>query len=95
MTQDRRPASAGLKPIFLIGSGRSGTTILFRLLCGHPDCAYVSNLTDQLSGYPQLAALSKSAVLRRYKPFQPSFEAISAFERFGINDEQLLEEKRS
>jgi len=32
-----------LKPIFIIGVPRSGTTILYRTLCLHPDVAWFSH----------------------------------------------------
>lgn len=43
------------KPIFIIGSGRSGTTILCNLLALHGDLYWFSNLTDR---YPRLPALA-------------------------------------
>lgn len=30
-------------PVFLLGAGRSGTTLLYKILCLHPDVAYISN----------------------------------------------------
>lgn len=33
---------------FLIGAGRSGTTLLYKLLCLHPHVAYTSNLDERL-----------------------------------------------
>ena len=39
MTTDNR------QPIFIVGSGRSGTTILYRLLSLHPDVCWFSNLS--------------------------------------------------
>ncbi len=32
-----------LRPLFLLGAGRSGTTLLYKLLCLHPKVAYISN----------------------------------------------------
>jgi omega-hydroxy-beta-dihydromenaquinone-9 sulfotransferase len=43
------------KPIFLIGSGRSGTTILYKLLCIHPELCWFSNYTNT---FPKLPVLS-------------------------------------
>jgi hypothetical protein len=34
--------------VFLVGAGRSGTTLLYKLLCLHPDIAYVSNYDARL-----------------------------------------------
>ena len=35
------------RPIFIIGSGRSGTTILYKLLAIHPDVAWFSVLSNR------------------------------------------------
>lgn len=35
------------RPIFIIGSGRSGTTLLYELLSGHPDLAWISNVSER------------------------------------------------
>ena len=43
------------KPIFILGSGRSGTTILYNLLSLHPSVFWFSTLTDT---YPRLPILS-------------------------------------
>ena len=95
MVNDMAKSDRGMRPIFLIGSGRSGTTILFELLHRHPQLAYVSNLTDCLPYFPQLAVLTRVPVLRAYKPFQPSIESLSAFDYCGITEDQLIEKKHS
>ena len=46
------------KPIFLIGTGRSGTTLAYDLLSHHPDLAWFSNLTSFFPRHPRLAKLS-------------------------------------
>ncbi len=43
------------KPIFIIGSGRSGTSLLYRLLAVHPDLCWFSNLSDKHASLPFLA----------------------------------------
>lgn len=55
-----RPGAPVERPIFLIGCGRSGTTLLYDILCGHPSLSWFSNYTDRWPGLPQLAALSRS-----------------------------------
>lgn len=55
-----RPGAPVERPIFLIGCGRSGTTLLYNILCGHPSLAWFSNYTNRWPGLPQLAALSRS-----------------------------------
>lgn len=38
------------KCVFIIGSGRSGTTILYDILCTHPDLAWFSNISNNHPG---------------------------------------------
>ena len=48
------------RPIMIVGCGRSGTTLLYRMLCCHPDLAWFSNVTDRWPSLPALAALSNA-----------------------------------
>lgn len=65
MTPDARqwdpdhPATA-----FVVGPGRSGTTLLYKLLCLHPEVAYVSNLEHRLGWLP--LTLTSQMRLRDY-----------------------------
>jgi hypothetical protein len=47
-----------MRPIVVVGCGRSGTTLLYRMLSCHRDLAWFSNLTDRWPSVPALAALS-------------------------------------
>jgi len=38
--------------VFLVGAGRSGTTLLYKLLCLHPDVAYISNFENRYRWFP-------------------------------------------
>jgi hypothetical protein len=37
---------------FLVGAGRSGTTLLHKLLCLHPQIAYISNYENRFAWFP-------------------------------------------
>jgi sulfotransferase family protein len=43
---------AGAHVAFLVGAGRSGTTLLQKLLCLHPQVAYISNYENRFSWFP-------------------------------------------
>lgn len=58
------------RPIFIIGSGRSGTTILYHMLCGHAALAWFSNFDERWPRTPflnMLAALYRLPVLRAWR----------------------------
>lgn len=40
------------KPIIFIGSGRTGTTVIYELICRHPNLAYPSNFQQKYVKYP-------------------------------------------
>jgi hypothetical protein len=44
----------------IVGCGRSGTTLLYRMLCCHADLAWFSNVTDRWPSVPALALLSNA-----------------------------------
>jgi hypothetical protein len=48
--RSRREPAAPI--VFLVGAGRSGTTLLYKLLCMHPDVAYISNYENRLEWFP-------------------------------------------
>ena len=48
-----------INPIFIVGSGRSGTTLLYNLIAGHIDLGWFSNYTNKYPKIPQLAKLNK------------------------------------
>jgi hypothetical protein len=50
--------------VFLIGTGRSGSTLVHELLSRHPDVGFVSNLEDRLP-LPPVAGRFNNAVYRR------------------------------
>ncbi|MGH8972812.1 MAG: sulfotransferase family protein [Acidimicrobiia bacterium] len=48
-------------PVFLVGAARSGTSLLYKCLCLHPDTAWISNWVRRYPGRPALAALNRTA----------------------------------
>jgi hypothetical protein len=42
----------GAQVAFLVGAGRSGTTLLQKLLCLHPQIAYISNYENRFAWFP-------------------------------------------
>jgi len=47
--------------VFLVGVPRSGTTLLYKLLCLHPEVAYISNVMRTAPGVPALALANRLA----------------------------------
>jgi hypothetical protein len=48
-------------PVFLIGAARSGTSLLYKCLCLHPETAWISNWQRRAPGRPGLAVLNRLA----------------------------------
>ena len=60
-------AGVAADPLFLVGVPRSGTTLLYKLLCLHPDAAYISNWMRTAPAVPALALANRAyATLRRH-----------------------------
>ncbi|MCO5321151.1 MAG: sulfotransferase [Microthrixaceae bacterium] len=55
--------------MFIVGSGRSGTTLLYELVCSHPASSWVSNYSQRVSAFarvhPSVPAAHKDAAARR------------------------------
>ena len=60
LVQQAAGASAGVEqPMFLLGPARSGTSLLYRMLCLHPRVAYISNFQRRLPGFAPVAGLDR------------------------------------
>lgn len=59
MTGGQGHAAAGTGPLFLLGAARSGTTLLYKALCLHPEVAYISNWSRRAPALPLLALLNR------------------------------------
>jgi Sulfotransferase family len=57
VNKDRRP------PTFLIGAARSGTSLLYKGLCLHPDAAYFNNYLRRLPRHPSVTVANHIARL--------------------------------
>lgn len=51
--------------VILLGAPRSGTTLLYKALCLHPEVAWISNWARRFPGVPAVAALNRIAYRQR------------------------------
>ncbi|MEM7133556.1 MAG: sulfotransferase [Chloroflexota bacterium] len=77
-----------VKPVFLVGCGRSGTTLIYNMMAHHPDFAWFTNWTNRYPRFPQLSLLQKLPfpdidLLTRVKP-KPDQEGINIYKHCGI-----------
>lgn len=55
----RGSAGAVGSPVFLVGPARSGTSLLYKVLCMHPEATYVSNWLARFPSLTRLGALNR------------------------------------
>lgn len=67
----------GSRVVFLLGAGRSGTTLLYKLLSLHKDVAYFSNYQNRYPNWPYLAYLQY--ILNQF----PEYKRRSWFKEHG------------
>jgi len=75
------------RPIFLVGMGRSGSTMIFDVLATHPELGWFSNYCDVFPGLPRLAVLSRLADLSPVfrKAVTPSDQQPPWLDRFRVS----------
>ncbi len=75
MSGTGRPQAGAERPIFFIGMGRSGSTLIFEILAVHPDLAWFTQYLNRAPEHPWLSVLSRLADLgpafRRRPPGSP------------------------
>jgi len=80
-----------IKPIFIIGVPRSGTTMLYRMLCKHPDLAWFSHEDLQLF----FSKKAQERLKEQFTKMKESNEKIPQNERslfvFGLKQQDPLE----
>jgi hypothetical protein len=54
--------------VFVIGTGRCGSTLVQELLCRHPDIGFLTNLEDRLRYLPAFAGRLSNQLYRRMPP---------------------------
>ena len=50
-----------MNTVFLVGAPRSGTSLVYKALCLHPEASYISNWVRRAPAVPQLAVLNRAA----------------------------------
>src|SRR6266511_2210569 len=59
-------AARDLAPLFIVGAPRSGTSLLYKLLCLHPRAAWISNWGRRAPGQPALAMRRRLEAIQRW-----------------------------
>lgn len=65
--QDAGGMSAELRPVFVLAAPRSGTSLLYKLLCLHPEAVWISNWLSRFPERPAVAALNRVAAAARHR----------------------------
>jgi len=73
------------KPIFILGSPRSGTGIFYRTMAQHPDLAWISNITKKMP-----ASLLLTRILMLFRNDHRPTEANKIWSRFVSGDHESV-----
>jgi len=65
---DGRPRGGAEQPLFLLGAARSGTSLIYKALCMHPQAAWISNWVRTYPAASVLAAANR--IPRRFPEIQ-------------------------
>ena len=98
-----------VKPIFIVGSGRSGTSLLYHMLAPHPELGWFSNLSSKFPhvsqlpllhrvvDWPIIADLAKPKIARRDKYVLKPSEAGKIYRDVCgfVSDKQLTEKDKT
>jgi hypothetical protein len=61
VSSDPTVAAKEPRAVFLLGAPRSGTSLLYKVLCMHPQAAWISNYHRRIPAVPQVNALNRVA----------------------------------
>lgn len=82
-----------VKPVFIVGSGRSGTTLIYKLFASHKSFTWFSNWTTRIPFFPQLSLFSRvygkvsTPLLTNRKLWpNPDMEGIGVYKYCGFYD---------
>ena len=73
------------KPIFILGSPRSGTGIFYRTMAQHPDLAWISNITKKMP-----ASLLMTRILMLFRNDHRPTEANKIWSRFASREHESV-----
>ncbi|HLI60905.1 MAG TPA: sulfotransferase [Solirubrobacteraceae bacterium] len=79
---------SGPSYVFIIGTGRCGSTVLAETVCRHPDVGFISNIDER---FPRLTALTRwnNAIYRRFPSGGVVHKRFIPSEAYGLLDREV------